>query len=64
MPTRQTHPIVLRMAGMFPKDLGGYEGHRRRKGGDLGVNRQPIVTPYRHPKMTPLERPGSWPDAV
>lgn len=28
------------------------------------VNRQPIVTPYRHPKMTPLERPGSWPDAV
>jgi predicted RNA methylase len=29
-----------------------------------GVNRQPIVTPYRHPKMTPLERPGSWPDAV
>ncbi len=36
MPTRQTHPIVLRMAGMFPKDLGGYEGHRHRKGGDLG----------------------------
>ena len=30
----------------------------------LFVNRQPIVTPYRHPKMTPLERPGSWPDAV
>ncbi|WP_370232725.1 plasmid recombination protein, partial [Salipiger bermudensis] len=21
---------------MFPKDLGGYEGHRHRKGGDLG----------------------------
>ena len=28
------------------------------------VNRQPIVTPYRRPKMTPLECPGSWPDAV
>jgi len=28
------------------------------------VNRQAILTPYRHPKMTPLERSGSWPDAV
>ncbi|SLN69276.1 Plasmid recombination enzyme [Roseivivax jejudonensis] len=31
-----THPVVLRMQGLFPKDLGGYEGHRTRKGGDLG----------------------------
>jgi hypothetical protein len=31
---------------------------------DSIVNRQPIVTPYRRPKMTPLECPGSWPDAV
>lgn len=30
------YPVVLRMAGMFPKDLGGYEGHRIRNGGDLG----------------------------
>ncbi|SFQ44391.1 hypothetical protein SAMN05421853_1063 [Roseivivax halotolerans] len=29
-------PVVLRMAGLWPKDLGGYEGHRTRKGGDLG----------------------------
>ena len=30
------YPVVLRMAGMFPKDLGRYEGHRTRNGGDLG----------------------------
>lgn len=28
------------------------------------VNRHTILTPYRRPKMTPLERSGSWPDAV
>jgi len=28
------------------------------------VNRQAILTPYRHPKMPPLERRDSWPDAV
>ncbi|UOA33316.1 hypothetical protein DSM110093_03141 [Sulfitobacter sp. DSM 110093] len=27
--------VVLRMRGMFPKDLAGYEAHRLRKGGDL-----------------------------
>lgn len=30
----------------------------------LDVNRHTILTPYRRPKMTPLERSGSWPDAV
>lgn len=30
------YPVVLRMAGLFPADLGGYEGHRTRKGGDIG----------------------------
>ncbi|WP_050602639.1 plasmid recombination protein [Ruegeria sp. 6PALISEP08] len=30
------HPVVLRMEGLFPADMGGYELHRRRKGGDLG----------------------------
>ncbi len=30
------HPVVLRMEGLFPADLAGYERHRRRKGGDLG----------------------------
>ena len=28
------------------------------------VNRQAILTPYRHPKMTPIGALGSWPDAV
>ncbi len=30
------HPVVLRMAGLFPADLARYEAHRTRKGGDLG----------------------------
>ncbi|WP_421905430.1 hypothetical protein [Mameliella sp.] len=36
MSDNKPYPVVLRMQGMFPKDLGGYEGHRNRKGGDLG----------------------------
>ena len=31
----QTHPVVMRMRGMYPSDLGGYEAHRLRKGGDI-----------------------------
>ncbi|GGM00327.1 hypothetical protein GCM10011534_22690 [Pseudooceanicola nanhaiensis] len=30
------HPVVLRFEGMDPRDIGGYEAHRYRKGGDLG----------------------------
>lgn len=30
------HPVVLRFEGMDPGDIGGYEAHRYRKGGDLG----------------------------
>lgn len=30
------HPVVLRFEGMDPSDIGGYEAHRHRKGGDLG----------------------------
>ncbi|SIS85914.1 Plasmid recombination enzyme [Roseivivax lentus] len=30
------HPVVLRFEGMDPSDIGGYEAHRYRKGGDLG----------------------------
>ncbi|WP_160116035.1 plasmid recombination protein [Candidatus Halocynthiibacter alkanivorans] len=36
MASDKQHPVVLRMAGMFPADLASYEGHRTRKGGDLG----------------------------
>lgn len=36
MAEAKTYPVVLRMADMYPSDLGGYEGHRTRKGGDLG----------------------------
>lgn len=30
------YPVVLRFEGMWPQDLGRYEAHRTRKGGDLG----------------------------
>ncbi len=30
------HPVVLRFEGVDPSDIGGYEAHRYRKGGDLG----------------------------
>jgi len=32
----KAYPVVMRMRGMWPKDLGGFETHRTRKGGDLG----------------------------
>lgn len=32
------HPVVLRFEGMDPTDIGGYEAHRYRKGGDLGTS--------------------------
>lgn len=31
----EKYRVVLRMRGMFPKDLAGYEAHRLRKGGDI-----------------------------
>ncbi|TCP58396.1 hypothetical protein EV663_1297 [Rhodovulum bhavnagarense] len=34
--TRDAFPVVLRFEGLHPEDLGGYEAHRLRKGGDLG----------------------------
>lgn len=30
------YPVVLRFEGMDPSDIGGYEAHRTRRGGDLG----------------------------
>jgi len=29
------YPLVLRFEGMYAHQLGGYEAHRMRKGGDL-----------------------------
>ncbi|MBY6091768.1 plasmid recombination protein [Maritimibacter alkaliphilus] len=31
----EKYRVVLRMRGMFPNDLAGYEAHRLRKGGDI-----------------------------
>lgn len=30
------YPVVMRMQGISPSDISGYEAHRMRKGGDLG----------------------------
>lgn len=30
------YPVVLRLEGLFPAQLAGYEMHRSRKGGDIG----------------------------
>lgn len=30
------YAVVMRMEGMWPENIGGYEGHRTRKGGDIG----------------------------
>ncbi|MFT6650085.1 plasmid recombination protein [Pseudophaeobacter arcticus] len=32
----QEYPVVMRMAGMWPGNIGGYEKHRARAGGDVG----------------------------
>lgn len=32
----KARPVVARCEGMHPEDLGGYESHRTRKGGDTG----------------------------
>ncbi len=31
----KTYHVVMRMCGMYPSDLHGYEAHRLRKGGDI-----------------------------
>ena len=59
MATNGKHPVVLRMQGMFPKDLGGYEGHRTRKGGDLGH-----VDKSRSNKNRRLIGEGDWAQLV
>lgn len=36
------YPVVLRLEGLYPHQLAGYEVHRLRKGGDLShVNKSP-----------------------
>ncbi|MCG7630594.1 plasmid recombination protein [Epibacterium sp. MM17-32] len=41
------YPVVLRFEGMDPSDIGGYEAHRYRKGGDLGHIDRNKPTPRR-----------------
>ena len=35
MTAEHEYAVVMRMEGMFPEDIGGFERHRTRKGGDL-----------------------------
>lgn len=30
------YPVVMRMQGLWPENIGGFEKHRQREGGDLG----------------------------
>lgn len=30
------YPVVMRMQGLWPQNIGGFEKHRKREGGDLG----------------------------
>ena len=47
------YPVVLRFEGLYPHQLGGYEAHRLRKGGDLShvdrsktkLNGPPLIGP-------------------
>lgn len=43
----KTYPVVMRMQGMRPRDLAGYEKHRRRIAGDLGQCELNPETPNR-----------------
>jgi len=53
--TDRPHPVVLRFEGMTPKDLAGYEAHRKRRGGDLGH-----VDRARSPLNRPLIGGEDW----
>ena len=33
---RKEYPVVMRMQGLWPENIGGFEKHRQREGGDLG----------------------------
>lgn len=33
---RKEYPVVMRMQGLWPENIGGFEKHRLHKGGDLG----------------------------
>lgn len=33
---QKEHPVVMRMQGLWPENIRGYEKHRKREGGDIG----------------------------
>ncbi|PFG62709.1 plasmid recombination enzyme [Thioclava sp. ES.031] len=45
--TKTHYPIVMRMQGMHPRNLAGYEKHRMRSGGDHGHCEQSPKSPNR-----------------
>ncbi|MFG6540323.1 hypothetical protein ACGYJ7_04790, partial [Sulfitobacter sp. M22298] len=49
-----------RAKGLETSDVETFQDQRTGNGGRF-VNRQAILTPYRHPKMTPIGALGSWP---
>lgn len=55
MPEKEKFPVVMRMAGIRPENLRGYEAHSQRRGGDLGH-----VDPNRTPLNRRLLGPENW----
>ena len=54
-PSTPEFAVVCRFQGLFPKDIGGYEKHRTRNGGDLGH-----VDPTRSHLNRPVIGKADW----
>lgn len=54
-PSTPEFAVVCRFQGLFPKDIGGYETHRTRNGGDLGH-----VDPSRSHLNRPVIGKADW----
>ena len=54
-PSTPEFAVVCRFRGLFPKDIGGYEKHRTRNGGDLGH-----VDPSRSHLNRPVIGKADW----
>lgn len=54
-PSTPEFAVVCRFQGLFPKDIGGYETHRTRNGGDLGH-----VDPTRSHLNRPVIGKADW----
>ena len=52
---RKAYPVVMRVQGLWPENIGGFEKHRLREGGDVGH-----VDPERSVNDQRLLREANW----